>query len=110
VFWSLLPVGLSLGGLVGVRLWRLMSGVQLVALMVASAWVIWQRRSVPREEQEQFLTLIIAVLAGIMVLLQLANVLGWPGQPSPAPYFFAVLVFLIMCAVYFMRLLFARLL
>jgi hypothetical protein len=107
---ALLPIGLGLAGLAAPNLWRLVSGCHVIFLILATAAVNLERRTVPPEERQQPFAVLILVVAVAMFLLQLGNAVGWPAEPSPAPYFFAVVLGLVISGAYFMRLLFARLL
>ncbi len=118
---ALLPITLAAGGLEGSTLWRLASGVMLIA-----AAVTWYRtyrnisqvvriaggaRAMPGSETAgaAFFLPTLAVLSIVHLLSQAANCLAIPGSPGPFLYLVGLLVYLTVAILQFARLVFLRL-
>lgn len=108
---ALVPVGAMLVGASGPALWRTASGIH-VLIVAAGAFpmIAYELRRIPRAERAPTLPAVTYGLGSVCVLIQGANVVGWPFGVSPGPYFLGVLVPLGVAALYFTRLLFSRLL
>lgn len=112
VLLALLPAGLALLGSHGAGVWRGVSSLHAV-LIVLVAWpsLVLQVRGIPAEQRDPVTYLVSGVLGATAVVLQFLNASALLFPPSGGVYFFGVCVGpLAIGAVHFVRVLFARLL
>jgi hypothetical protein len=110
-FMAYLPIGLAHAGLSGSSLWRVSSGGFLCFGVFTGGFTIARTRRL-RGEVRVLLNPIVLwmsiVFGGVANLAQLLNVLGLGFQPQFAPYFLGLVLILLMSAIQFVRILFAR--
>lgn len=107
---ALVPVGAMLLGAAGSTLWRTASGIH-VLIVAAGAFpmIALEIRRIPPAERDPTLPAVTYGFGLLGILIQGANVVGWPFGVSPGTYFLGVLVPLGAASLYFTRLLFSRL-
>ena len=108
VFLAVLPLILDLLGLGGSALWRLSSGVILLAEVAVTLYLVGQARALSGGEGRKLnYGFVLWVLASVACLV---NAAGWPWPPSGGVYLVAVWSIVGIAAGNFVELLFRKLL
>ena len=110
-FMAYLPMGLAHAGLDGSLLWRASSGGFLCFLVLTFVFVTLRMRRLPDDVR----IILHPIVAGLFItsmvvaaLAQLLNILGLGFQPQFASYFLGLVLLLLLGAIQFARILFAR--
>ncbi len=110
-FMAYLPMGLAHAGLDGSLLWRVSSGGFLCFLVLTFVFITIRMRRLPDDVR----IILHPIVAGLFItfivvaaLAQLLNILGLGFQPQFASYFLGLVLLLLIGAIQFARILFAR--
>ena len=110
-FMAYLPMGLAHAGLAGSLLWRVSSAGFLCVFLLGGVFITVNLRGLPDEVRILLNPIVFwaSVIFGIIVILaQLLNILGIGFQPQFTAYFLGLVLTLLVGAIQFVRILFAR--
>ncbi len=107
---SFVPFGFHHAGWLPPNLWRASSGVMLTSTVFTGFWLgIYLRPDFsPEENPPKALNALLYLLPMINLLLQVANLVGWPTKPGALAYVAGLILWLSLPAVVFALLILYR--